>query len=399
MAVEPAPAPEVPAAPAPPGPPIVDTSIHPPTVEAFLSATPSRAVREQPLTTVGDAGAQLPRAAPASIADVLADQDALLATRILRRPPSAKLAGNTLVAGTAPYSGRAGAGLEARSKPGAEATQLDRLAQLTKALAGDGADLLAGEALVLGLPNAARDIDERRAGIAGSGAAPARVVAADTVGSIVLDRPAVDGAPVLVPHRTARIAVIAGAADDGAPGWQATTRLVQLGARAFAGPGCTLEIRDTPVRRNGREVSSSFVTAADVATGFSIVTTRFAPDVITVAVALEALDGRGDEAARALDLGLAGASRVPGARARIVVAGGRAVAVYDVVADGSGDPIAVTVASGEDVHLAGVLAGRQSAEDLAAHLQGRGFDALLSNLVAEAGGAARVRFVPQEVVG
>jgi len=309
------------------------------------------------------------------------------------------LAGTTLVAGTAPYSGRAGAGLETRSGTGAEPEQLDRLAQLTKALAGDGVDVLAGEALVLGLPNAARDIEARRAGIEASGPVPARVVVADTVGSVALDQPADDGAVVLVPERTARIAVLAGAAADGAPGWQSTTRLVQLGARAFAGPGCTLEIRDTPVRRGGREVSASFVTAADVVAGFSIVTTRFAADVTAVAVALEARDGGGAEAARALALGLAGATRAPGEPARVVVAGGRAVAVYDIVPAGTGEPIAVTVASGEDVHLAGVLAGRQSAEQLAAHLQASGFDALLSNLVAGAGGAARVRFIPQEAIG
>ena len=205
-------------------------------MEAFLSATPSRAVRERPLTTVGDAGADLPRFAPPTQAEVLADQEAELATRIVRRAPAAVELNGTLVTAVAPYSGRAGAGFEGRRRVGAAPELLDRLAELGKALAGDGIDLLAGEALVLGLPNAARDIDERRAGIEAKGAVPVRVVAADSVGSVVLDAFADDGAVVL-PHRTARVAVIAGAAADAAPGWQTTTRLVQLGARAFAGPG------------------------------------------------------------------------------------------------------------------------------------------------------------------
>ena len=84
MAVDPDPEPEVPDGDPPPEPPVVDTSIKPPRVEAFLSSTPSRAVREQPLTTVGDQGAELPRFPPPTRAEVLADQEADLATQLLR---------------------------------------------------------------------------------------------------------------------------------------------------------------------------------------------------------------------------------------------------------------------------------------------------------------------------
>ena len=241
---------------------------------------------------------------------------------------------------------------------------------------------------MLGLPNAARDVDERRAGIAAEGSLPLRVVAADSVGSVALDALAGEDAVVL-PHRTARVAVIAGAAADATPGWQTTTRLVQLGARAFAGPGCTIEVRDAPVRRDRRAASASFVTAADVVGGFSIVTTRFTDAPTALAVALEALDGRGDEAARALDLGLSGARRAEGSAARVVVAGGRAAAVYAILPDPKAGAVEVTVASGEDVQLAGVVAGRATADELAEQLRSRGLDGLLSNLVAEAAATAR----------
>jgi hypothetical protein len=69
--------------------------------------------------------------------------------------------------------------------------------------------------------------------------------------------------------------------------------------------------------------------------------------------------------------------------------------VYEIVPDGK-RPVEVTVASGEDVQLAGVLAGSASADELAGQLQARGFDGLLSNLVADSGGTARARWAGQD---
>jgi hypothetical protein len=82
--------------------------------------------------------------------------------------------------------------------------------------------------------------------------------------------------------------------------------------------------------------------------------------------------------------------------ARGVVSGGRAAAVYEIVPDRRADAVEVTVASGEDVQLAGVLAGHGSADELAEQLRARGFDGLLSNLVSDAGASARARWAGQD---
>jgi hypothetical protein len=389
MVSDPPPAPAVPAAVPPQKRPPVDTRVHPPRVEALMSAVPARSVRAQTRTTVGEAGTGLPRFAPITAA---AEVDPRVATRLLRRAPAATLVGDTLVPATAPYSGRAGSGVEARRRLGTHPETLARMEKLTDAL-GDGVDLIAGEALVLDLPNAARDDRPARPGIAAEGGLPLRVMAAGSAGTVLLDAIAGEGV-VELPLRTARVGLIAGPADDGVPGWQAATPLLQFGARAFAGPGCTVEVRERPVRRAGREVSSSFVPAADVVGGFAIVTTRFASGVQAVAVALEAVDERADDVARGLDLGLEGARRTDG-EAHMVILGAAAVAVYDVAATGE-DPVAVTVAGGEDVHITGVLAARCTAAELAEQLQARGVDGLLAGLVADDGGTVRARWIGQD---
>jgi hypothetical protein len=140
------------------------------------------------------------------------------------------------------------------------------------------------------------------------------------------------------------------------------------------------------------------VTAAAAVDGYSIVTTALPANVNAAAVILENAPRVDDDRADALDLGLTGAHRVTAADgtlepARIIVAGGRTVAVYAIAPDGA-DAVRVTVATGEHLHLSGVIGGIAGADALTDALRRRDISAVLSVLVGVPDGAARLRWIP-----
>ncbi|MER5755859.1 DUF6603 domain-containing protein [Streptomyces sp. NPDC002088] len=408
MQADPLPAAEVPPGSTPEPPPEVDTTARPPRVEAVLTSSLPLPATPSARTTVGDAGAGLPRTVPPRPGDVQAGLDPRYAVRLVTAAPSAAAAGarrtagavtGTVVgAGRVPATGRAGSGGEIRRRTGQFPWRRQRMDTWSQALHDAGAGLQPGEVVVLTAPEAHYDIKDTRPALVVSGDLPVRVVALDTVGAVTLDVTALDGtgagATVPLPKRTERVALIGGGSLDGAPGWHTGTRLAQVGARTLLGPGCALTSTAAATRRPGGPADTAFVTAAAAVHGYSIVTTRLPAGLTAVAVVLEAASGIDDERADVLDLGLTGARRTA-EPVRIIVAGSRSIAVYGIRPNGR-LPVEVTVASGEHLHLGGVLGSHGPASELAAALAARDLAGTLARLITTSRGTARVRWTPQE---
>jgi hypothetical protein len=439
MAVDPGPPVPVPAAPGPPTPSPVDLAAHPLRFDAMLAGTPVAATA-QVRTSVGQAGTGLPRVIPARLAEAAADLDPLVPVRLVTATATATApathtpvpapgrgsvaaagsgpdaAGTVLAAGRVPYTGRAGTGSELRRAPGLAPWRARRLAVLTEGLAGAGVDLLGGEVALLSTGNGLRDVLAARPVLQVSGDLPVRVVVLDIAGAVTLDD-AVRNGQVALPRHTGQVVLLGGAAapgrgsgpddpagatamaPDGAAGWHSGSRLVQANRRTLIGPACTLTSTAVRTRRGALPVGAAFVTAAAAVAGYSVVTTRLPADVTAVAVALETGAGEADARTGALELGLTGARRAVGpdgipAPARIVVTGSRTVAVYPVVPEGD-VPVEVTVASGERLHLAGVLGGTAGAPALAEALRRRDVPGVLSAAVGTPAGRATVRWRAQ----
>jgi hypothetical protein len=401
MAVDPDPPPTVPHATAGPGRQPPDTRAHPLAVDALLMATPIVAVTST-ATSVGARGDGLARVAPSTIAEVRGRLDPRLALRLVTAGASAAPGATTVLAsGAPPFTGRAGAGGELRLRPGTPPWQARRLAALTKGLRGEGVDLHAGELAVLTTANGAHDVEERRPALRVTGGLPVRVVAMDAAGAVTRDA-LVTGGAVLLPPLTERVAVVGGAGrPDGAAGWHGGAQFAQVGARTLLGPGCTVSSSALRTRRGGRRVAAAFVTAADAVAGYALVTTRLPAGTRSVALVLERAERVDDERGDALDLGLSGATRPLGPDgaplpAHVILSGSRTVSVYDVVPEGGADAVEVTVASGEHVHLGGVLGSRTDAADLVEALRARELAGTLGALVTTPSGSASVRWLDQE---
>jgi hypothetical protein len=457
MAIDPGPAPQVPA-PVPPPPPVaVDTTAHPLRLDALLSTTvigtATGAIAAQGTTTVGKAGTGVPRVIPGRLADAQAAVDPRLPLRLLRpTAPAAPAPGQfrapapegailpvpvpvlplpplpplplppppppplpppplpppppptVIAAGRSPATGRAGAGTELRRHPGLPPWRTKLLDTLTEALPSGGHDLLPGELAVLTTDNGHHDIRPDRPSLTVTGTLPVRVVTLDTVGAVTLDQtvaPSAAGAPVQLPQRTERVVVLGGAGPvAGAAGWHGGTLLAQAGPRTLLGPGCVVvTAAGVSSRRAGTRVATGFVLAATAVDGYSIVTTTLPATATAVAVILENAPRVDDDRGDALDLGLAGASRAIAADgttepARIIVAGGRTIAVYGITPDGTG-PVQVTVASGEHLHLAGVIGGATGTAALTDALRRRDISVVLGELVAIRDGSAHLQWIPQ----
>ncbi len=400
MAIDPGPAVAVPQTKAP-GPRVqADTTARPPRVEAILGGGATGA-KIRPGTTVGAAGRGVARVIPKRLRDVRADLDLHLAARLITRPPTAAIAGNTIVAsGSAPFTGRAGQGEERRRGSGESPVAKRRLAEIASRIERDGVDLVGGELFVLTTDNGLQDVLDERPALAIEGDLPVRVVVMDIGGAIVLDT-TVQSGTVPLPKHTERIALIGGApAQRSTAGWHASTQLAQVGARSLVGPGCTLTSSAVRTRRGMGMVATAFTAAADAVSGYSVVTTQLPAETTAVAIALEGADRVEGDRGDALDLGLEGASRVTGADSQpepplSVVSGSRTINVFNIRPDGAGAPIEITVASGEHVHLAGVVGSRRGAEALADALSRAEVGGTIGTLFDLAPGKARVRWVPQ----
>jgi hypothetical protein len=146
------------------------------------------------------------------------------------------------------------------------------------------------------------------------------------------------------------------------------------------------------------------VVAADAVSGYSIVATRFPADITALAIVLETGEKVDDERGDALDLGLDGATRVVGENGlpeppRMIVSGTRSISVFNIHSDGNGKPIEVTVASGEHLHLGGVIGGRNGADALAESLRRTEVGGTVGALFDTSTGKSRVQWVPQPKPG
>lgn len=401
MAVDPGAAVAVPAAPPAPPRKAADTRAHPMRVEALLTSTATATATKRVRTTVGEAGKGVPRIQAPTLADTNASLDPKLAARLLRRAPTGVAAAKTVVpAGRAASTGRAGAGGEVRRQRGQAPWRARRLDEISKALQGQGVDLVAGDFAVLTTGNGSRDIETARPSLAFTGELPVRVVVLDTVGEVTLDVIATKGS-VILPKHTERVVLMGGSGHGtGAAGWHSSTQLTQVGARALIGPSCTVTSSAVVTRRGLGQVSTGFITAADAVRGYSIVTTRLPWNVTSLAVVLETAARVDDDRADALDLGLAGAQRATDPRGtplppRVIVAGSRMISVYAIQPDGKGAPIEVTVASGEHLHLGGVLGSENGADALAESLRRSDVAGALGGLFDAPAGKASVRWLPQ----
>lgn len=379
-----------------------DTRAHPLRVDALLTSVATATAATRVRTTVGEAGKGVPRMRAPRLADASASLDSRLAVRLLRRPATGAAADKTVIpAARVPSTGRAGAGGEIRRQRGQAPWRAKRLNEFSKALRGQGVDLVAGDLAVLTTDNGGRDVEAVRPTLAFAGELPVRVVVMDTVGEVTLDVVTAKGSSVQLPKHTERVVLIGGSGPPtGASGWHSGTQLIQVGARALIGPSCTVTSSAVVTRRGLGQVSTGFVTAADAVRGYSIVTTRLPSNLAAVAVVLETATRVDDDRADALDLGLTGAQRAADAHGtpqppQMIVAGSRMISVYAIEPDGHGRPIEVTVASGEHVHLGGVLGSENGADALAESLQRADVAGALGGLFDAPTGKTRVRWQSQ----
>jgi hypothetical protein len=262
--------------------------------------------------------------------------------------------------------------------------------------------LASGDLVVLTMPDASRDVDERasaRPVLAVVGGARVTMVRGD--GAVLLD--AVAGADpnarateLRVPPGTAVVGVQSdGRLDvvDGLAGWHEQARVASLGSHLALGTGCTLTIE---AARAAQQVG--WMAAADVVRDAASVTTRFDRSVRTVVVIVG--DAEGDRL-DGIALTLRGATRVPQQDGTprpptVVLAGAYAALVY-AVDPGDEGPVLVGVRAGGDYRIAGVLAGTDAVDRVARLLAERGITAVAGRMLAGTGAGCTVRWIAPKV--
>ncbi|GLC24866.1 DUF6603 domain-containing protein [Roseisolibacter agri] len=277
----------------------------------------------------------------------------------------------------------------------------------TRAAEQEPQRLAAGDLVVLNLPDAALDVDERaeaRPVLAVAGGARVTMVRGD--GTVLLDaltgrEPSERVSSVRVPVGTALVSVQAdGQLDvaEGLAGWHEQARVAALGSHVALGTGCTLAIEAPHAAPQ-----LGWITAADAVRGAARVTTRFdrAGDRPVRTVVVVVADAEGDRL-EGLDLVLRGAAR---AKERdgtlrapaVVLVGGHAALVYAVEPERSA-PVLVGVRAGGDRRIAGVLAGTTPVDDVARLIAERGIVAVAGRMLAGAGAGCTLRWVGGPVV-
>jgi hypothetical protein len=386
--------------------PPVDGRVHAPIAIAVLSDPSPKADLAAPRTTLEAVPVGVPRTPPPSLALVGTQVDTAVPARLVIVAPSSAASGATLIAaGAAPPTGPGRSGSEALLVPGAALDGVTRLAALTAAIERTPKrpreQLRVGEVAVLRLPNADADLDpERRPTLLLAGA-DARLVALGPGGAVLADVtvPA-GGSEVPVPHGAERLAVAAvGTAAANAPapglaGWHSGQSLPYIGWSAVLGGGVVVRSEGQVARRGIGPVPTGWVQVAELVAGATLVETRFTEPIEVVVVAIDdpagALGGDG----RGLTLGLAGAHRRRDADGQptpptSLVTGGRTFLVHKIEPE-AGAAVAVTVASGADWRLAGVLGARGPAGDVAGRLARQGLDTAVAPLIAGTDGSLRV---------
>ncbi|MGZ8377906.1 MAG: DUF6603 domain-containing protein, partial [Gemmatirosa sp.] len=263
--------------------------------------------------------------------------------------------------------------------------------------------LAAGDLVVLTMPDAALDVDERadaRPVLAVAGGARVTMVRGD--GTVLLDtvtdrEPSERVSNVRVPVGTAIVGVQADAQLDvveGLAGWHEQARVAALGSHLALGAGCTLSIEAAHAAPQ-----VGWITAADAVRGAARVTTRFDRPVRTVVVVVA--DAEGDRL-EGLELALRGAGRAKEKdgtpRAPVVVLVGDHAALVYAVEPEREQPVLVGVRAGGDRRIAGVLAGTTPVEQVARVVAERGIGAVAGRVLAGSGAGCTLRWVAGQVV-
>jgi hypothetical protein len=309
--------------------------------------------------------------------------------RLVRLPAAAAASTQTrtvIVTGAPPLTRMARGASAAVAMRGADADGTARLNAMTGALAGAGVNrqpgsaattLRAGELAVLQLPNAIRDVDPhaRRPRLVTTGAA--RVVALGHGGEVMADLPGTpDGVDVRQGVERLLVLATGAASAPGLAGWHSGQELAYTGWSSAIAAGCMVKAEGALVRTTRQRFRAGWALGAELVTGTTIVTTRFAQAARTVVIVLD--DPTGSEAARGLRMTLDGADRLP-VQPTVVATGNRSVLLYAIAGQG---PFSVAVGSQEGWHLAGVMAGNDTPEDLARRFAENGLDQIVQPLVA-----------------
>jgi hypothetical protein len=399
-----------------PVPTPVDRTVRPPRAIAVLTADvlPERA----PAVTTVKSDTTTPRVAAPTLDAVRTLVPAALQAKLIKvAAPSAPQTDTVVAANSVPLTRAARGPVAAVAFRGGFADGqglLDFFTTAFQAVSPAGAapppspELRAGEVAVLQLPNAARDVDPktRRPKLAANG--KARVVILSHAGEVLLDAP---GSPqgVEAPVGAERIAVLAlgdaAATADGLFGWHSGQQVAYLGWSSAAGPGVVMRSEGASIRNTRQRFRAGWIAAADLVTGATLIVTRFAGPVHTIAILID--DPIGSDAARGLSLGLEGADRATDAAGAplaptVAVAGNRSVLIYPIVPPPPAittnlqppRPVIVSIASQNNWHIAGVMGGNESVESVAARVAQKGPDGLLQPIVPASGGSVTFQWLP-----
>jgi hypothetical protein len=391
--------------------PPIDGRVHAPIAIAVLADPAAKLDLVAPRTTVDRVPPRVPRVAAPSLALVSATVDSAIAARLVTVPPAAVATDTTLVAaGAVPPTGLARSGGEASATLGSSYDGVLRLAALTSAISRTPKrpreQVRVGEVVVLRLPNADADLfADRRPTLVLSGA-DARVVAFSPGGGVLLDvvAPAA-GSELAVPQATERLAIAAvgtaaagSAAVPGLAGWHSGQSLPYIGWSTVLGAGVVVSSEGRVAQRGVAAVPTGWVQVAELVAGATLVETRFAAPVSVAVIAIDDPSGALGSDGRALTLGLSGASRRLSASGEplpptSLVTGGRTFLLYEVVGSVVSrvpEAVTVTVASGADWRLAGVLGAVGSLGDVSGRLARQGLDTAVAPLIVGTSGSLRI---------
>jgi hypothetical protein len=415
-------------------------------VGLFAAATVDMSVAAKARTTV-KGSAKAWRVAPPTLAAAMAERSRSVPARLLLVDSPAVAKSGTrrseatfVGAGEVPLTAMAHAPTAIVARTGAPLAA--PLAEFNAALAGTsggprsrtgkaarrgaGAQLAAGECVVLKLPNAKADAAgaAARPQLAVAGA-PARVVLLDIAGralaDVVVGKTAADaeGERLTIPRGTECIVAIgqglasatteASAARAGLAGWHAGLRMPYVGHGSAIGPGCIVHSTSDTIAAHGERAAAGWVSGAELARGITTVNTRFAiaPRSVIVVVDDPAVTGR-QLGERRLLLGLDGADRATDAagveRAPVLMTmDNRSLLAYEVVPDRSSrvpKPVQVSVASDEGWSLVAVMATSDLDPQAALNLiAARGLQAALTPLAprpataSDGGGVSRLDWI------
>ncbi len=384
---------DVSSAPMPPAPPKGIVQPRAPKLAGLLGGG-AGVIERGPTTSVGDG--RLKRRPAPSIESVRSRLTRQLPVQLARSArPGVREDGTLIATGVVPFTAAPGT---SRSLSVGRTVSPSALGELIGGLTGSGRlrskaqpeTLHAGDLVVLHAPDANIDLDEQlrpRFTVTGQ----VRVTMTSSGGTVLLDATVTDS--IVVPPRTSMIGVQAAgdtAVRDGLAGWHERSRLARLSGRVAMGPGCTLQVEGVV-----SEAPPAWIAADDMIVQATVVTTRFAVPVTTIAIVLagsETPDGN------AVTLELDGATRVAEKGAprapRVVMSGSRAVLLYDVKPTRD-SACTVRVQSGGQWRLAGVMGSEVASATLAQTIAVKGIFAMAGRLMLAAdGGPVRVSWEP-----